>query len=88
MTQTLAELGRRLGALRAEFVALGGRAEGAASALTSTLPPPSILLEELSAARTSFTELNLGYGSSLAMVLLAITFVISWFMFRLRRKRA
>ena len=35
---------------------------------------------------TSFTELNLGYGSSLAMVLLAITFAISWFMFRLRRK--
>ena len=37
---------------------------------------------------TSFTELNLGYGASLAMVLLAITFAISWFMFRLRRKRA
>jgi hypothetical protein len=72
VTQTLAELGRRLGALRAEFVALGGRAAGAAGALTSTLPPPSILLEELSAARTSFTELRsamLEHAGSLALVL-------------------
>ena len=72
VTQTLAELGRRLGALRAEFVALGGRAAGAAGALTSTLPPPSVLLEELSAARTSFTELRsamLEHAGSLALVL-------------------
>ena len=72
MTQTLAELGRRLGALRAEFVALGDRAAGAADALTSTLPPPSILLEELSAARTSFTDLRsamLEHAGSLALVL-------------------
>ena len=40
----------------------------------------------LYAYRTSFTELNLGYGASLAMVLLAITMLVSFFMFRLRRK--
>jgi multiple sugar transport system permease protein len=32
--------------------------------------------------------LNLGYGASLAMVLLAITLGISYFMFRLRRARS
>ena len=42
VTQTHRRLGRRLVALRDEFVALGGRAAGAAGALTSTLPrPPS-----------------------------------------------
>ncbi len=35
--------------------------------------------------RTSFTELNLGYGAALAVVLLTITLVISYVMFRLRR---
>ena len=72
MTQTHEELGRRLDSLRAEFVALGGRAAGAAGALSSALPPPSVLLEELSAARTSFTELRtamLEHAGSLALVL-------------------
>jgi hypothetical protein len=72
VTQTHEELGRRLVALRAEFAALGGRAAGAAGALTSTLPPPSVLLEELSAARTSFTDLRstmLEHAGSLAVVL-------------------
>jgi len=72
VTQTHEELGRRLVALRDEFVALGGRAAGAAGALTSTLPPPSILLEELSAARSSFSELRsamLEHAGSLALVL-------------------
>src|SRR5262245_28303662 len=58
--------------MRAEFVALGGRAAGAASALTSTLPPPSVLLEELSAARASFTDLRsdmLEHAGALALVL-------------------
>ena len=41
----------------------------------------------LYAYRTSFTELNLGYGAALAVVLLSITLAISWLMFRLRRKR-
>src|SRR4029450_7375173 len=41
----------------------------------------------LYAYRTSFSELNLGYGASLAVVLLAITMAISYAMFRLRRAR-
>ena len=41
----------------------------------------------LYAYRTSFVELNLGYGSALAMVLLSITLGVSWLMFRLRRAR-
>ena len=39
------------------------------------------------AYRTSFSELNLGYGAALAMVLLAITLVVSLLMFRVRRGR-
>jgi multiple sugar transport system permease protein len=64
-----------LSAFAAIFAATGGGPGSATEILN------------LYAYRTSFTELNLGYGASLAMVLLAITFVISWFMFRLRRKR-
>jgi multiple sugar transport system permease protein len=41
----------------------------------------------LYAYRTSFSELNLGYGASLAVVLLAITLLISFAMFALRRAR-
>jgi len=37
--------------------------------------------------RTSFTELNFGYGAALAMVLLAVTLLISYLMFRLRAPR-
>ena len=61
-----------------------------AAILAATGGGPGSATESMNlyAYRTSFTELNLGYGASLAMVLLAITFVISWFMFRLRRKRA
>ena len=65
-----------LSAFAAIFAATGGGPGSATEILN------------LYAYRTSFTELNLGYGASLAMVLLAITFVISWFMFRVRRKRA
>ena len=65
-----------LSAFAAIFAATGGGPGSATEILN------------LYAYRTSFTELNLGYGSSLAMVLLAITFAISWFMFRLRRKGA
>ena len=39
----------------------------------------------LYAYRTSFSELNLGYGASLAVVLLAITIAVSWLLFRRRR---
>jgi hypothetical protein len=51
-------LGHRLSALRADFAALGSRAAGAADGLVATLPPPTMLLDELSAARKAFTELR------------------------------
>ena len=40
----------------------------------------------LYAYRTSFSELNLGYGAALAVVLLAITLAVSFVMFRVRRR--
>jgi multiple sugar transport system permease protein len=39
----------------------------------------------LYAYRTSFAELNLGYGAALAVILLALTLGVSFLMFRLRR---
>ena len=63
-----------LSAFAAIFAATGGGPGSATEILN------------LYAYRTSFTELNLGYGASLAMVLLAITIVVSFCMFRLRRK--
>ena len=63
-----------LSAFAAIFAATGGGPGSATEILN------------LYAYRTSFTELNLGYGASLAIVLLAITMVISYAMFRLRRK--
>jgi len=65
-----------LSAFAAIFAATGGGPGSATEILN------------LYAYRTSFTELNLGYGASLAVVLLSITLAISWLMFRLRRKRA
>jgi multiple sugar transport system permease protein len=65
-----------LSAFAAIFAATGGGPGSATEILN------------LYAYRTSFTELNLGYGASLAVVLLSITLAISWFMFRLRRARA
>jgi len=64
-----------LSAFAAIFAATGGG------------PGSSTEILNLYAYRTSFTELNLGYGASLAVVLLSITLAISWFMFRLRRAR-
>jgi hypothetical protein len=58
VTQAHAELGHRLTALRSDFAALGSRAAVAAEALTATLPPPTVLLEELTAAREAFTSLR------------------------------
>jgi hypothetical protein len=52
------ELGGRLAALRSDFTALGTRAAGAAEALVATLPPPTLLLDELSAARDAFASLR------------------------------
>jgi len=65
-----------LSAFAAIFAATGGGPGSATEILN------------LYAYRTSFSELNLGYGASLAIVLLAITMAISYAMFRLRRKRA
>ncbi len=64
-----------LSAFAAIFAATGGGPGSATEILN------------LYAYRTSFSELNLGYGASLAMVLLAITLAISFVMFRLRRAR-
>jgi multiple sugar transport system permease protein len=63
-----------LSAFAAIFAATGGG------------PGSSTEILNLYAYRTSFTELNLGYGASLSVVLLAITLLVSFFMFRLRRK--
>jgi len=62
-----------LSAFAAIFAATGGG------------PGTSTEILNLYAYRTSFTELNIGYGSALAMVLLAVTLVISWLLFRRRR---
>src|SRR4051794_22114405 len=65
-----------LSAFAAIFAATGGGPGSATEILN------------LYAYRTSFAELNLGYGAALAIVLMSITLVISYFMFRLRRRRA
>lgn len=62
-----------LSAFAAIFAATGGGPGSATEILN------------LYAYRTSFTELNLGYGASLAVVLMSITLAISYLMFRLRR---
>lgn len=64
-----------LSAFAAIFAATGGG------------PGTATEILNLYAYRTSFSELNLGYGAALAMVLLAITLAISFVMFRLRRAR-
>ena len=64
-----------LSAFAAIFAATGGG------------PGSSAEILNLYAYRTSFSELNIGYGASLAVVLMAITMGISYLMFRLRRAR-
>src|SRR6476661_3112525 len=64
-----------LSAFAAIFAATGGG------------PGTATEILNLYAYRTSFSELNLGYGASLAVVLLAITLVVSFVMFRVRRAR-
>ena len=56
-------------------------------AATGGGPGTATEILNLYAYRTSFSELNLGYGSALAVVLLAITSAVSLLMFRLRRAR-
>jgi multiple sugar transport system permease protein len=63
-----------LSAFAAIFAATGGG------------PGSSTEILNLYAYRTSFTILDLGYGASLAVVLLAITLAVSWLMFRIRRQ--
>ncbi len=62
-----------LSAFAAIFAATGGG------------PGTSTEILNLYAYRTSFTELNLGYGASLAVVLMGLTLLISFVMFRIRR---
>ena len=62
-----------LSAFAAIFAATGGG------------PGSSTEILNLYAYRTSFTELNIGYGASLATVLLAITLAVSYLLFRRRR---
>ena len=64
-----------LSAFAAIFAATGGG------------PGTATEILNLYAYRTSFSELNLGYGAALAMVLLAITLGVSSLMFRVRRAR-
>jgi multiple sugar transport system permease protein len=55
-------------------------------AATGGGPGSSTEILNLYAYRTSFTILDLGYGSSLAVMLMVITLAISFIMFRVRRK--
>ena len=65
-----------LSAFAAIFAATGGG------------PGTATEIQNLYAYRTSFTELNIGYCSSLAMVLLAMTLFVSWLLFRRRKVAA
>jgi multiple sugar transport system permease protein len=65
-----------LSAFAAIFAATGGG------------PGTATEILNLYAYRTSFAELNLGYGAALAVVLLAITSAVALVMFRLRRGRS
>jgi len=56
-------------------------------AATGGGPGTATEILNLYAYRTSFSELNLGYGAALAMVLLATTLAVSFALFRLRRRR-
>lgn len=62
-----------LSAFAAIFAATGGG------------PGTATEILNLYAYRTSFTELNIGYGSALAMVLLVLTMAVSWLLFRRRK---
>jgi multiple sugar transport system permease protein len=65
-----------LSAFAAIFAATGGG------------PGTATEILNLYAYRTSFGELNLGYGAALAVVLLAVTMAVSFLLFRVRRAAA
>jgi len=65
-----------LSAFAAIFAATGGG------------PGTATEILNLYAYRTSFAELNLGYGAALAVVLLAVTLAVSFLLFRVRRAAA
>lgn len=65
-----------LSAFAAIFAATGGG------------PGTSTEILNLYAYRTSFTELNIGYGATLATMLLLLTMLVSWLLFRRRRAKA
>ena len=65
-----------LSAFAAIFAATGGG------------PGTATQILNLYAYRTSFTTLNFGYGSALAVSLLVITLCVSGVLFRLRTARA
>ena len=56
-------------------------------AVTGGGPGTATEILNLYTYRTSFTELNFGYGSALAIVLLVVTLAVSYSMFRLRTAR-
>jgi multiple sugar transport system permease protein len=56
-------------------------------AATGGGPGTATEILNLYAYRASFSELSLGYGSAMAVVLLAITVAVSFLLFRLRRAR-
>jgi multiple sugar transport system permease protein len=56
-------------------------------AATGGGPGTATEILNLYAYRTSFAELNLGYGAALATILLAITLAVSFALFRIRRPR-
>ena len=58
MTTANGQLGHRLAALRADFADLGTRAAGTARSMAATLPPPTALLDELTAAGKAFEVLR------------------------------
>ena len=62
-----------LSAFAAIFAATGGG------------PGTATEILNLYAYRTAFTELNLGYGSALAVVLLVLTLAVSWLLFSRRK---
>jgi multiple sugar transport system permease protein len=65
-----------LSAFAAIFAATGGG------------PGTATEILNLYAYRTSFSDLNLGYGAALAVVLLALTLGVSYVLFRVRTGRA
>ena len=69
----------RMRTARSAFAAIFAATGGGPGTATEIL--------NLYAYRTSFTELNLGYGAALAVVLLSISLAVSYLLFRRRRVR-